>query len=42
MSDRVLVMNKGIIEEEGEPEELYRNPKSVYTKRLIESIPQVG
>ncbi len=39
MSDRVLVMNEGIIEEIGEADELYQNPKSSYTKKLIDSIP---
>ncbi len=41
MSDRVYVMNKGQIEEHASAEELYRHPKSDYTKRLIEAIPEV-
>ena len=36
--DRVLVMYKGKIVEEGAPDEVIRNPKNDYTKRLIESI----
>jgi peptide/nickel transport system ATP-binding protein len=42
MSDRLIVMNKGIIEEEGEPEAIYRSPKSEYTRRLIEAIPAIN
>ena len=36
--DRVMVMYKGKIVEEGVPDEVIRNPKNDYTKRLIESI----
>ena len=36
--DRVLVMYKGKIVEEGLPDEVIRNPADEYTKRLIESI----
>ncbi|MGB5982817.1 MAG: ABC transporter ATP-binding protein [Nonlabens sp.] len=36
--DRVIVMNKGKIEEINEADELYRNPKSEYTKSLIASL----
>jgi peptide/nickel transport system ATP-binding protein len=39
MSDRILVMNKGKIEEIGDAEEVYNNPKSDYTKKLIDAIP---
>ena len=39
MSDRMLVMQKGIIEEQGDPDIIYKNPKSPYTARLIASIP---
>ncbi len=39
MSDRMLVMNKGRIEEMGNAEEVYNNPQSEYTKRLIAAIP---
>ncbi len=42
MSDRMIVMNKGKIEEMGDPEEIYNNPKSEYTKRLIAAIPGSG
>jgi peptide/nickel transport system ATP-binding protein len=39
MSDRMVVMQKGKIEEMGDPDEIYLNPKSEYTKKLIASIP---
>ena len=39
ISDRILVMNKGKIEEEGFPEELFNAPKAEYTKKLIAAIP---
>jgi len=39
MSDRVLVMNNGKMEELAEADELYRNPQTAYTKKLIEAIP---
>ena len=38
MSDRIIVMKDGKIEEEGNPDEIYRNPGSSYTKKLIDSI----
>jgi peptide/nickel transport system ATP-binding protein len=41
MSDRILVMNKGRIEESGEAAEVYGNPHSEYTKKLIISIPRL-
>jgi peptide/nickel transport system ATP-binding protein len=40
MSDRMVVMNKGKIEEMGDADEIYQNPKSQYTKNLINSIPK--
>ncbi len=39
ISDRIMVMNKGKIEETGLAEDIYHHPKKEYTKRLIESIP---
>ena len=39
MSDNMIVMNKGRIEEMGDPDEIYASPKSEYTKRLIAAIP---
>ena len=35
--DRILILNKGRIVEEGMPDELYRNPKHEYTKLLLSS-----
>ena len=39
ISDRIMVMNKGKIEEEGFPEQIFYAPKAEYTKKLIEAIP---
>jgi peptide/nickel transport system ATP-binding protein len=39
ISDRMMVMNQGKIEEMGDPDQIYYHPKKEYTKRLIESIP---
>lgn len=39
-SDRLIVMNKGTIVEEGFPDEVYAHPKEEYTRLLIEAIPQ--
>ena len=36
--DRVLVMYRGEIVEEGTPDEVIRNPENDYTKRLIDSV----
>ncbi|MDD5571677.1 MAG: ABC transporter ATP-binding protein [Bacteroidales bacterium] len=41
MSDRLIVMNNGKIEEINFAEEVYKNPKSDYTKKLINSIPKI-
>lgn len=41
MSDRMMVMNKGVIEEYGDAEQIYKTPKSAYTQSLIEAIPGV-
>jgi peptide/nickel transport system ATP-binding protein len=40
MADRILVMNKGKIEEIGYAEDIYNSPQQEYTKRLINSIPE--
>ena len=42
MSDQVLVMNKGKIEEIDDADEIYANPKTEYTKKLIAAIPVKG
>jgi len=40
MSDQLLVMNQGKIEELGEADNIYANPKKDYTKSLIDAIPK--
>lgn len=40
MSDRMVVMNKGRIEEMGIADEIYNNPQQEYTKKLIAAIPK--
>lgn len=40
MSDRIIVMNKGKIEEMGTADEIYANPKTLYTQSLIDAIPK--
>jgi peptide/nickel transport system ATP-binding protein len=42
MSDRIMVMNKGKIEEIGEAKQVFHDPKSDYTKSLLASIPGRG
>lgn len=39
ISDRIMVMNKGKIEEMGEVSEIWDSPKSAYTLKLLEAIP---
>jgi len=39
ISDRMIVMNKGKIEEQGYPEDIYHNPQAEYTRKLIAAIP---
>ena len=40
MSDKMIVMNKGKIEEMGEADSIYAHPQSDYTRRLIDAIPK--
>lgn len=40
MSDRMMVMNQGKIEEMGAADDIYNNPDSPYTKKLIAAIPK--
>ncbi|OQP51319.1 ABC transporter ATP-binding protein [Niastella yeongjuensis] len=40
ISDRIMVMNKGKIEEIGEAEQVYFHPQKEYTRQLIASIPK--
>ncbi len=41
MSDEVLVLNEGRIVEAAPPEELYRNPKNEYTRKLLAAVPSL-
>lgn len=40
MSDQLLVMNKGKLEEIGDADEIYANPRKEYTQQLIAAIPK--
>ncbi|MBK5270774.1 MAG: ABC transporter ATP-binding protein [Bacteroidia bacterium] len=40
ISNRIMVMNKGKIEETGDADNIYFDPQSDYTKKLIASIPK--
>ncbi|MBT8268006.1 MAG: ABC transporter ATP-binding protein [Bacteroidia bacterium] len=40
MSDQLMVMNEGKIEELGDADEIYGNPRSNYTQKLIDAIPK--
>jgi ABC-type microcin C transport system duplicated ATPase subunit YejF len=39
ISDRVMVMNRGVIIEQGVTEELWANPQHAYTQQLLRAIP---
>lgn len=41
ISDRIFVMYRGKVVEEGSPDELLREPKHEYTKTLVESVPGI-
>ncbi|TAF74478.1 MAG: ABC transporter ATP-binding protein [Bacteroidetes bacterium] len=40
MSDRIIVMNKGKIEEQGFANDIYNHPQKAYTQALIAAIPK--
>ena len=40
MGDRMVVMQKGIVEEMGDADQIYNKPKTEYTKKLIDAIPE--
>ena len=40
MSDRMVVMQEGKIEEMGDADQIYNNAKTEYTKKLIDAIPE--
>ncbi|MEO1147422.1 MAG: ABC transporter ATP-binding protein [Cyanobacteria bacterium J06638_22] len=39
MSDRIMVMNRGRVEEIGPADQIYHNPQTEYTRQLIDAIP---
>ena len=41
ISDRVMVMNKGVIIEQGDTETVWENPQQAYTQQLLKAIPIV-
>jgi peptide/nickel transport system ATP-binding protein len=41
MADRILVMQKGLLVEEGEADEVYFHPKQPYTQELIAALPRI-
>ena len=40
MSDQLMVMKEGKVEEIGDADEIYANPSKEYTRKLIDSIPK--
>lgn len=42
ISDRVIVMKSGEVVESGAADDVFRNPQSDYTQRLIKSLPRLG
>ncbi len=40
MSDRMIVMKDGKIQEYGDADEIYSNPKTEYTRKLIDAVPK--
>ena len=41
ISDRVMVMNRGVIIESADTETLWAEPKQEYTRQLLQAFPQV-
>ncbi|MBA4197308.1 MAG: ABC transporter ATP-binding protein [Chitinophaga sp.] len=42
ISDTIIVMNKGKIEEQGNAEDVYNHPQKNYTQKLLASIPKIN
>lgn len=41
LADELIIMRRGVIVEEGDPERLFSDPKHPYTQALMDAIPQV-
>lgn len=41
LCDRVLVLNKGKVVEQGDTDEVFENPREEYTRRLLDAVPVV-
>jgi peptide/nickel transport system ATP-binding protein len=42
VADHIIVMHRGRIVEEGTADEVLKNPKEAYTRRLMASVPKIG
>ena len=42
MCDRTIVLRNGVIVEEGESRAMFENPKTGYTRELIDAVPHIG
>lgn len=42
MSDKIIVMKNGKIVDAGSKDEVINNPKSDYTRKLLDSVPEIG
>jgi peptide/nickel transport system ATP-binding protein len=42
MCDRTIVLRNGGIVEEGESRAMFENPKTDYTRELIDAVPHIG
>ena len=40
MSNRMVVMQEGKIEEQGDSDKIYNSPSTSYTKKLIDAVPE--
>ncbi len=41
IADRVVVMHKGVIEEQGSRDEIFDRPSSAYTRKLLSAVPML-
>jgi ABC-type dipeptide/oligopeptide/nickel transport system ATPase component len=42
MADKIGVMQKGILVEWGERDQVINNPRHAYTRRLLSAVPELG